>query len=65
MCSCFLVLSRIQAALFWISWSFWRVLLGGPNEEGVAVVESGGDERVDELLSIRYGEGGVESGNVF
>ena len=44
---------------------FLESFAGGPNEEGIAVVESGGDEGVDELLGIRYGEGGAESGDVF
>ena len=36
-----------------------------PGQDSITVVQAGGDEGMDEGLSHRFGEGGLESGDVF
>ncbi len=43
---------------------FLEALVGGPDEKGLAVIQSGGDKGVDKLLNVRRGECGTEFGNI-
>lgn len=56
-------LIRIMAALFWVYWSFGRLLPGIPTK-CVAVVKPWGDKGMDYLLCVSLSEGGTEFGNV-
>lgn len=41
-----------------------KKFIGGASEEGVAVIDAGCDQSVDEDFCIVFGEGGAESGDV-
>lgn len=41
-----------------------KKFIGGASEEGVAVIDAGCDQSVDEDFCIVFGVGGAESGDV-